>query len=420
MEPTIHQHVRSSLRDSVYTNLTVGLGESYFAAFMLALGLGETIAGAGKVIPMFIGVCIQMFAIRGPFRRMGLRFRATAFVIVQALTFPLLAYLGLYRISDAPIVLGLLALYWAAGLSSLPPWNRLMGETIPSRFRLKFFALRNAWAQLAVLIGLLASGFFLASVPKDQQLPIFVAIFLLCALLKVFSVHALSQHRDASLGATGELRIRFRDFVKNLKGTEQGRLVKFLFAWYVVVQIAGVYFDPFMLGYLGWEPMKYTGVIAMSFVGRIVMLRLLRARARPSQMSWVLFLGCIGIAATPLWWSLSQSYPWILVVEFICGASWGAFELATVMLYFERIKDEERTSIMTYISFSNTLGMVIGVSIGAWLLQDWPAEKNPYQAMFLISSALRFTVLLAMPSIKLRDAWPIIITQARSVFVLKK
>jgi len=420
MEPTNHQHVRASLRDSVYTNLTVGLGESYFAAFMLALGLGETIAGAGKIIPMFIGVCIQMFAIRGPFRRMGLRSRALGFVIVQALTFPLLAAVGLYRIADAPIVLGLLAIYWAAGLSSLPPWNRLMGETIPARFRLKFFALRNAWGQLAVLVGLLASGFFLSSVSKEQQMPIFVGLFLICALLKVFSVQALGQHREAPIGAGGEVRVRFRTFVKNLKGSDQGRLVKFLFAWYVVVQIAGVYFDPYMLSHLGWEPLKYTGVIAMSFVGRIVMLRLLRAWARPSQMSWVLFMGCLGIAATPLWWSLSQSYPWILVVEFICGASWGAFELATVLLYFERVKDEERTSIMTYISFSNTLGMIIGVSIGAWVLQNWPAEKNPYQAMFLISSTLRFAVLLAMPSIKLREAWPIIVTQARSVFVLKK
>jgi hypothetical protein len=413
MEPTIHQHVRSSVRDSVYTNLATGLGESYFAAFMLALGLSETIAGAGKIIPMFIGVCVQLFAIRGPFRRMGLRFRAVSFVIVQALTFPFLAYLGLYRIADAPIVLGLLAVYWAAGLSSQPPWNRLIGETVPTRFRLKFFALRNAWGQLAVLLGLLASGALLASVEKDQQLPIFVGIFLICTLLKALSARALLQHRDASLSSITEVHIRFRDFVKNLKGNEQGHLVRFLFIWHVVVQIAGVYFDPYMLGYLGWPPLKYTGVIAISFVGRIVMLRALRAWARPSQMSWVLFISCLGVVATPLCWTISQSYPWILVVEFVCGASWGAFELATVMLYFERVKDEERTSIMTYISFSNTLGMIIGASIGAALLQNWPLENNPYHAMFLISSALRFTALLTIPTIKLRDI-------GRSLFVMKR
>jgi MFS family permease len=420
MEPTIHQHVRSSLRDSVYTNLATGLGESYFAAFMLALGLSETISGAGKIIPMFIGVCVQLFAIRGPFRRLGLRLRAVSFVIVQALTFPLLAFLGLYRLADAPIVLGLLAVYWAAGLSSQPPWNRLIGETVPTRYRLKFFALRNAWGQFAVLLGLVSSGALLAIVPKHEQLPVFVGIFLLCGLLKVLSARALRQHRDAPLAELREEHVGFRDFARSLRRTEQGKLVRFLFAWYVVVQIAGVYFDPYMLGYLGWSPVKYTGVIATSFVGRILILRWLRSRTGPRQMSWVLFFGCVGIAATPLWWSISQFYPWILVGELMCGASWGAFELATVLLYFERIKDEERTSIMTYIAFSNTLGMVIGVAIGAALLQNWPPEKNPYQAMFLLSSALRFIVLLAVPAIRMRDAWPLLATQARSIFVVKK
>lgn len=405
MEPTIHQHVRSSVRDSIYTNLATGLGESYFAAFMLALGLSETISGAGKIVPMFIGVCVQLFAIRGPFRLMGLRRRAVGFVIVQAFTFPLLASLGLYRMADAPIVLGLLAVYWAAGLSSQPPWNRLIGETVPTRFRLKFFALRSAWGQFAVLVGLVVSGALLASVQKDQQLPIFVGIFLACAFLKALSARALLQHRDAPLESITETHVPFRDFVKSLKGSEQGRLVKFLFAWFVVVQIAGVYFDPYMLGHLGWGPLKYTGVIATSFLGRIVILRWLRGRASTRQMNLVLLFGCVGIAATPLWWSISQFYPWILAGELMCGASWGAFELATVMLYFERIKDEERTSIMTYVAFSNTLGMVIGVSIGAGLLQNWPLEKNPYQAMFLISSALRFAALSLIPSIKMRDLW---------------
>ena len=32
------KHIRSSFRDAIYTNLNIGMAESYFAAFMLALG----------------------------------------------------------------------------------------------------------------------------------------------------------------------------------------------------------------------------------------------------------------------------------------------------------------------------------------------------------------------------------------------
>jgi hypothetical protein len=56
------QHVRASFRDATYTNLNIGMAESYFCAFMLALGINEVVAGLGTVIPQFVGVIFQLLS----------------------------------------------------------------------------------------------------------------------------------------------------------------------------------------------------------------------------------------------------------------------------------------------------------------------------------------------------------------------
>lgn len=413
MEPTNHQHIRASLRDAVFTNLTVGMAESYFVAFMLALGVAEVVAGAGKILPMFIGVCLQMFAIRGPFLKLSLKSRMVGFIVVQGLTFPLLAALGYWHYSDTFLVIALLGLYWGAGLSSQPPWHRLMGETVPKRYRLKFFALRNAWAQIAVLVGLIGAGLFFGSIDKSKNLQGFVVLFCLCALLKFLSARELASHKSAPIHGGEEKRVRFRDFLKSMRHGPQGRLVGFLFLWYLVVQLSGPYFDPYMLSRLNWGLKEYTGIIAISFIGRVVAFRLLRARSNPRQIPWILLIGCAGITTTPFLWVLSQNYWWVFTIEFLSGCYWAAFELSVIMLYFERIKDEERTSIITYISFTNTLGMVIGVLLGGWLLQNWPQDQDKYLGLFTLSTLLRFLVLLTIPTVRVRDAWPVMVTHTR-------
>ncbi len=412
MEPSNHQHVRASLKDAVFTNLTVGMGESYFVAFMLALGLSDVTAGAGRILPMFIGVCVQMLAIRGPFRKMSLKSRMVGFILIQALTLPLLASLGIFHFTNAYLVIFLIGLYWAAGLSSQPPWHRLMGETIPARFRLKFFALRNAWAQIAILLGLILAGFILSRF-EDHLLETYAALFIICGFLKILSARELYRHKNAPIIGGTEERIRFRDFLQSLKGTPQGHLVGFLFFWYIAVQFSGVYFDPFMLKKLNWGFVDYTIIIAISFVGRILTFRYLRTRAQPKQIPWIFFIGCAGICLTPLWWVVSQNFIWIMLIEILSGAYWAAFELAVIMLYFERIKDSERTSLLTYISFTNTLGMAIGVCLGGWALQNWTITNDPYLGIFVTSTLIRLAVLTTIPSIKVRDAWPVMVEQAR-------
>src|SRR5262245_20224751 len=52
--------MRCSIGDAAAYSVMVGIGETYFAAFALALGTGETIAGLVATLPMLAGASLQL------------------------------------------------------------------------------------------------------------------------------------------------------------------------------------------------------------------------------------------------------------------------------------------------------------------------------------------------------------------------
>src|SRR5687768_13731694 len=50
----------ASVGDGAGVSAMVGLGETYFAAFALALGTGETVAGLIATLPMLAGATLQL------------------------------------------------------------------------------------------------------------------------------------------------------------------------------------------------------------------------------------------------------------------------------------------------------------------------------------------------------------------------
>ena len=145
------KHLRASFRDATYTHLNIGMAESYFSAFMLALGISEVISGLGTVIPQFIGVLFQLLSIRSFFTQYSLKKRIIVFLILQTLSFVPLIVAGLFQWNSPFFIIAILGMYWASLLSLNPPWNRLMGHTVPLNFRLRFFSIRNQFAQFAFL-----------------------------------------------------------------------------------------------------------------------------------------------------------------------------------------------------------------------------------------------------------------------------
>src|SRR5262245_27524517 len=54
------EDVHASVGDGACVSAMVGLGETYFAAFALALGAGQTVAGLVATVPMLAGATLQL------------------------------------------------------------------------------------------------------------------------------------------------------------------------------------------------------------------------------------------------------------------------------------------------------------------------------------------------------------------------
>ncbi|MBK8270752.1 MAG: MFS transporter [Planctomycetes bacterium] len=184
--------IRSSLRCSVIDgssySVMVGLGETYLPAFVLAIGLGEVVAGLMATVPMLLGSVLQMIS---PIvvKRSGSRRR---WVIIcattQALSFlPLIlgAWLG-YIPGWAVLVAA--TLYWGAAMAAAPAWNTWMSHLVPPRLRAGFFARRTRFAQTFVMLGLIAGGYILHQTKlQDGPLLGFAIVFSIACLARLLS-----------------------------------------------------------------------------------------------------------------------------------------------------------------------------------------------------------------------------------------
>ncbi len=414
------QHVRASFRDATYTNLNIGMAESYFVAFMLALGISEVVSGLGTVIPQFIGVIFQLFSIRSFFTKFSLRKRMILFLSIQAFSLIPLIAAGIFQINSPYLIIGILGIYWASLLSLNPPWNRLMGHTVPLLFRLKFFSIRSQFAQFSIFIGLITSGviLYLAKEP-GLELPVFVGIFSLGFLLKCMSIYEVKfNHKDYELPPGSEHRVRLRDFLGRLRGTDQGKLISFLFLFHVTVYFCAPYFSPYMLGRLKLNYLEYMAIGSIAYFGRVFTLKLLQKWARARHIDKIFLIAVIGIATTPLSWAVSQVFWWIMIIEFISGCCWAGFELSTVLMYFQKIDDRERTSIITYISLLNITGMFLGSLLGAVFMKILPSSWDSYLTLFSLATCLRLGLIVLAPQLNFRGRMPMIISFNRIVSVM--
>ncbi len=402
------QHMKASFRDASYTSLNIGMTESYFCAFMLALGIPDVVAGLGTVVPQFIGVVFQLFSIRSFFRKYSLKNRLLLFLSIQAISMLPLILIGWFKINSTILIMGVLGIYWASLLSLNPPWNRLMGHTVPAKFRLKFFSIRNQFGQLSVFAGLITSGLLLFWAKGHEiELSVYVGIFSLGLLLKCLSIYEVKKnHNDYDLAPGSEHRVRLRDFLSSIRKTEQGKLILFLFFFFITVHFSAPYFNPYMLGKLKFNYIEYMAITSVAYFGRVFAYRLLQLKAKSKHINKLLLFSTMGITTSPLLWSLTQRYELILLIEFLSGCYWAAFELSTVLLYYQKIDDRERTSIITYISFLNTTGMVIGSLLGAGFMKLLPENFDSYLSLFATSTLLRFLVILFAPHVNFKGQIP--------------
>src|SRR6516165_9799517 len=134
----LRKNLRNSLSDGAAFSVMVGIGETYFPAFVLALGMGEIAAGLVASVPLLVGAVLQLVSPAAVAWLGSNRRWVVACVVIQAASFVPLVAAGLWGHMPVIGVFAAVSLYWAAGLGAGPAWNTWMETVVPFRVRAPF------------------------------------------------------------------------------------------------------------------------------------------------------------------------------------------------------------------------------------------------------------------------------------------
>lgn len=382
-------------RDAVAFSAMVGLGESYVPAFALAVGLGEVTAGLVATLPVVAGGLVQLLTPWGVARLGSYRRWVVACAVGQALSFtPLIVGALAGRLSTGWLFVAACA-YWACGMATSPAWNAWVGAVVPSERRAAYFASRARWGQVALLAAFVAGGTLLHVSSEIDPAFAFALIFPAAVVARLLSARFLaSQSEPPDLVQSHDLSPPWRG-MQGLGADARGLLL-YLLGAQAAVYVAAPYFTPYMLGRLSLSYAGYATLVAAALVARIVALPWLGKASRRRGHRFLLWAGALGVVPLPALWLVSDAFLYLLGVQLLSGIAWAAFELATVLAFFEELEPRRRASLLAIFNLVNAVAMAAGCALGGWLLWALGSSWAAYPALFVGSALTRSACLLLL------------------------
>jgi MFS family permease len=399
----------------------VGLGETNFPLFALALGKTQATAGLVATVPQLAGALLQLCAPWGVERIGSPRRWIMLCASIQFLSFGPMVLAAALGAMPTWLLFAVASLYWAVNLGAAPAWNTWIGALFPRRIRSHYFGWRSRVYQFSILGALLVGGFVLAVgdsgraaallgadiAPGFGVMASFAVVFALAGLSRLWSVWFLRHQSEAPrLDVRQHRRIHPWEFLKRLREGPDGRVLGAMVLMTMSVQVAQPFFVPYMSRQLGFGDASVLAMIAASFAAKSLSAPLWGAYARRHGARRLFILGAWGIVPLSLLWMVSDSFWYLLALQGLTGAMFGAFELGFFFLSLEAIRDEERTSMLAIYLVLNSFAAAAGSLIGKALLEAVPSAVAAYMAIFAASALLRLVSIAPVRRITVDVASP--------------
>lgn len=396
----LRRNLRFIYGDGLAFSMMVGLGETYVPAFALSLGMSEVSAGWIVSVPMLIGAILQLVS-PAAVRRLGSHRRwvvLCAFLQASSLfAFVVEAMIG--RLPEALVFL-VASLYWGTGLATGPAWNTWVGALVPKTIRARFFARRSRSCQAAILIGTVTGGLCLHWAPGSEVLFVFAGLFLAAGLFRCLSVGFLLGQSEDPVPKGYFRDVSLSDLLAKAKHGADGRLLVYMLAVQISVQVVGPFFTPYMLAEIQFSYLEYLLLIATAFGAKTLAFPLAGLLARRLGSQTLLYASGIGIVPLSALWIFSDSLGYLLCLQVVGGTIWAGYELATFLLLFERIDESERTSVLTVFNAANATALLVGSLMGGLLLKALGQNQAAYYVIFGLSGLLRLVTVLLLARMK--------------------
>jgi MFS family permease len=372
-------------------SVMVGVGESYLAAFVIALGLGDVASGLVSTVPLLIGGAIQLVTPIG-LRRFGSRRRWSVLCAgIQAASFvPLIAGAARGALT-VELVFASAALYWGAGMAVGPAWSSWMDALVPRAVRTQFFARRSSLAQVGLVVGLVLGGLVLDRAANlGRPLAGFVIVFLVALAARTLSAALLGSQTDLNPPAASSDRgLPALKLILSPPARPSAMLLGYLLALTAAVTISSPFFSAYMLTELDLTYMRYMMLVGSALGAKVIALAFAGHVARRIGLAGMLRVAWVVIVVVPALWLVSDSYGYLVALQVCSGLAWAMHEYATFLLLFETIREGRRVAILTAYNLGNATATVLGSLAGGALLHGVGEGRSGFVMIFVVSTAMR-------------------------------
>ena len=397
MAGTLRRDLRLSATDCFLYNIMVGAGETFLPAFALAMGTSEVTAGLIASIPFLAGSTLQLATPRAIEKFNSYRRWVVLLAVLQAICFmPLVALAARGgKVSDW-LLFAIVTVYWACSLAASPAWNAWMSTVVPRNLRPRYFASRSHLGQLGLLVGLILGGGILHVAKKNGfELQAFAALFVMSAGFRIGSAYCLRNQSEDKGCLKSHRRLSLMECVQTLRSGAEGHTIRFLLWVTVAVQFASPFFTPFMLKKLELSYGAYMVMVAGSFLAKIFTFRTLSRAARNMDPYKLIKIGLTGAALSPALWLVSDNFHYLLLTQVVGGACWALYDMGVTLVLFGAIRDEIRTSILSFYNFASAFMICVGSGIGGQILSAFGETTAAYYGIFAFSTCARLLCFFA-------------------------
>lgn len=409
--------LQRAVREGNAYSVMAGVGESYFAAYALFLKATTSHIAFLASVPALLGSFAQLFS-----AWLGHRLGHRKPIIIAGVTMQALAWLPMiwlpYFFPDyaVPLLLGFVVLYYAGANIASPGWLSLMGDLVPEDQRGRYFGHRSRAMNLTTFIAMATGGVVLHFAELGDRAHIgFLSIFTLAMgarLYSAYQVHRIPDpgHHAAAAAADGA-QPRFRDLIKEIRGTLFARYVGCMAALNFAAGIAGPFFAVYMLRDLEFSYLEFmlssAVVVIMQFLTLGTWGRLSDKFGNRVVMAATGYL----IAVVPLLWLFTSNFWAIIVIQLIGGLSWAGFNLSSSNFLYDTVQPQRRAPFSAMHNVVGAVAIFAGAALGGYLATHLPQDlkllgfkwgfESSLVWLFLLSSVGRlYVAAMLMPRLR--------------------
>jgi len=404
--------LKAAIRDGVSYSVMMGAGETYLGPFGIFLKATTLQVGLLATLPQLVAAVVQLFAAQTMPRFRSRRAVIVAGAVAQALIWipiALLPFIFGFGLFPVFLLIGLVTLYRAANGITIPVWNSLIGDLVPTDIRGRYFGRRNSLNGMFTFFSLLLAGVVLDLFQKGGQLSVgYLLIFAMALAARLNSARWVNRYEDPAFRFDPAESFTFRQFIRRSPHSNFAKFVFYFGAVNLGVAFSAPYFALYMLRDLKFSYVEFTAVTAVATVTQFLCVRYWGELSDRFGNKKILSVCGWGVAFVPMCWVVSHAIPYLVLIQILSGLVWAGFNLASANFIFDAVTPPKRALCVAYHGLVTGVCVLVGSLAGGYVAGRLPDSYtvlsftwrpvSPLPAIFLLSGLMRLvaaTVLLS-------------------------